>query len=139
MVSTGRSGTDPDRDEDRIHHNKSAGKHTLPCLLVIILNPQPIPMSAEFVPISITQRAAEEIRRTLQTKNIPEGYGLRVGVKGGGCGVTPLLGFDKRKEDDQEFIIHGIPVYVNKKQTLFVVGKEIDFYDGADERGFLFR
>jgi iron-sulfur cluster assembly protein len=96
-------------------------------------------MSGDFVPISITQRAAEEIRRTLKTKNIPEGYGLRVGVKGGGCGVTPLLGFDKRKEDDQEFMIHGIPVYVNKKQTLFVVGKEIDFYDGADERGFLFR
>ena len=96
-------------------------------------------MATDFIPITITERAAIEIKKTIQTKNIPEGYGLRVGVKGGGCGVSPLLGFDKQKEDDEVYTIQGIPVYINKKQTLFIVGKEIDFYEGADDRGFLFK
>jgi len=30
-------------------------------------------------------------------KGIPQEYGLRVGVRGGGCGATFLLGFDKKK------------------------------------------
>ena len=29
-------------------------------------------------------------------------------------------------------------VYVQKKETLFLVGKQVDFYEGADARGFVF-
>jgi len=90
-------------------------------------------------PVTISPRAAEEIRKILKTKNIPREYGLRVGVKGGGCGgVSMLIGFDKKKETDLSYTIGDIPVYVDKKHTMYVIGKEIDFYEGEDTRGFMF-
>lgn len=90
-------------------------------------------------PVTISTRAVEEIRKIMETKNIPAGYGLRVGIKGGGCGgAAPLIGFDKKKETDLDYTICGIPVYVDKRHTMFVIGKEVDFYDGENARGFLF-
>lgn len=89
-------------------------------------------------PVTLSRRAAVEIRKIMETKNIPEGYGLRVGVKGGGCGVSLLIGFDKRKESDLSYLIDGIAVYVDKRHTLYVMGKEVDFYEGEETRGFLF-
>lgn len=89
-------------------------------------------------PIQITDKAKKEIKNIMTNKNIPEGYGLRVGVKGGGCGVSFVLGFDKQKENDISYEVDGIPVYVQKKETMFLVGKEVDFYEGADARGFVF-
>jgi iron-sulfur cluster assembly protein len=90
-------------------------------------------------PVTISARAAEEIRKIMQTKNIPADYGLRVGVKGGGCGgASLLLGFDKKKESDLVYSVDSIPVYVDKKHTLYVIGKEIDFLENEQARGFMF-
>lgn len=90
-------------------------------------------------PVTISPRAAEEILKIIKTKNIPPEYGLRVGVKGGGCGgVSMLIGFDKKKDTDLSYVIGDIPVYVDKKHTMYVIGKEVDFYDGEDTRGFMF-
>ncbi len=92
----------------------------------------------DFQPVTLTSKAAEEVRKIMQTKNIPANYGLRVGVRGGGCGVSLLIGFDKKKENDQSYTIEGIPVLVDKRHTMYVVGKEIDFYEGDEGRGFMF-
>ncbi len=90
-------------------------------------------------PVTISPRAVEEIRKIMQTKNIPSGYGLRVGIRGGGCGgVSLIIGFDKQKESDHAYTVEDIPVYVDKKHTLYIIGKEVDFYDGEDARGFMF-
>ncbi len=90
-------------------------------------------------PVGLTERAALEVRKIMETKNIPEGYGLRLGIKGGGCGgVSLIIGFDKQKPTDLSYHVSGIPVYVDKKHTMYLIGKEVDFYDGADARGFMF-
>jgi iron-sulfur cluster assembly protein len=89
-------------------------------------------------PVTISSRAAAEIRKIMETKNIPSDYGLRLGVKGGGCGVSLLIGFDKKKESDLSYMISDIPVYVDKKHTMYIIGKEVDFYESEDTRGFLF-
>jgi iron-sulfur cluster assembly protein len=89
-------------------------------------------------PVTISEKALEEIRRIMESKNIPAEYGLRVGVKGGGCGVTLIIGFDKKKESDHFYLVEDVPVYVDKKHTLYLMGKEVDFYDGEDGRGFTF-
>jgi iron-sulfur cluster assembly protein len=91
-------------------------------------------------PVKLTPRAIEEVRKIMQTKNIPAGYGLRVGVRGGGgCGGAQLIiGFDKKKDGDIAYQIEHIPVYVDKKHTMYVIGKQVDFYEGADAKGFLF-
>jgi iron-sulfur cluster assembly protein len=90
-------------------------------------------------PVTISTRAAEEIVKIMQTKNIPAGDGLRIGIKGGGCGgVSLIIGFDKQKETDLAYTIANIPVYVDKKHTMYIIGKEVDFYEGEDTRGFMF-
>lgn len=92
------------------------------------------------MPIGLTARAAEEVQKIMKTKNIPVEYGLRLGVKGGGgCGgVSLIIGFDKQKPTDLSYTIEGIPVLVDKKHTMYLIGKEVDFYEGADAKGFMF-
>jgi iron-sulfur cluster assembly protein len=91
-------------------------------------------------PVTISARAVTEIRKIMDTKNIPRDYGLRVGVKGGGCGgVSLMIGFDKKKESDLSYEVGTIPVYVDKKHTMYLIGKEVDFYEGEDTRGFMFK
>jgi iron-sulfur cluster assembly protein len=89
-------------------------------------------------PVTITARAAEEIRKIKATKNISPDYGLRIGVKGGGCGFSLLIGFDTQKESDHVFSISDITVYVDKKHTMFIIGKEVDYHDGESGQGFVF-
>lgn len=91
-------------------------------------------------PVTISDKAVKEIRYILEKKNIPDGYGLRVGVKGSvGCfGANFVLGFDKAKENDLNYKFKGIPVHIQKGEVMFLVGKEIDFYEGSEARGFVF-
>ena len=97
-------------------------------------------MFDDLQPVKLTPRAIEEVRKIMQTKNIPADYGLRVGIRGGGgCGGAQLIiGFDKKKEADIAYYIDDIPVYVDKKHTMYVIGKQVDFYEGADAKGFMF-
>ena len=89
-------------------------------------------------PVTISEKAVQEIVRIMATKNIPPDYGLRVGVKGGGCGVSLLIGFDKQKNSDQVYSIRNIMVLVDKKHTMYIIGKEVDFYEGDACQGFIF-
>ena len=89
-------------------------------------------------PVTISEKAVREIERIMATKNIPPDYGLRVGVKGGGCGVALLIGFDKQKDSDKVYSISNITVLVDKKHTMYVIGKEVDFYEGDAGQGFVF-
>jgi len=90
-------------------------------------------------PVRLTPRAAEAVKKIMTAKDIPEGYGLRVGVKGGGCsGMSYVLGFDKSREHDRAFELDGIAVYLDKRQGLYLMGTVIDYHDGLDARGFTF-
>lgn len=91
-------------------------------------------------PISITDRAVEEIKNILTQKKVPEDYFLRIGVKGGGgCGGAAFtLGFDKEKETDMSYTTKGISVLIEKRQMMFLIDLEVDFEDRRDERGFVF-
>ncbi len=96
-------------------------------------------MLNKVIPVTLSKKAAEEIHKIMKTKNIPADYGLRVGIRGSGCGGAALMiGFDKKKDSDLAYEIEDIPVYVDKKHTLYVIGKEVDFFEGADSRGFMF-
>ncbi len=95
--------------------------------------------SARPSPVKLTDRAASEVRRIIANKQIPEGYGLRVGVKGGGCsGMSYILGFDKQREHDLEFAEQGITIFMDKRHGLYLMDTSIDYHDGLDARGFVF-
>ena len=90
-------------------------------------------------PVNIRRKALHEVKLIMEKKGIPEDYGLRIGIKGAGCsGMGFLLGFDKQKPSDLEYSIEGLKVLIDKKHTMYVVGLEVDFYEGSDTRGFTF-
>ena len=91
--------------------------------------------------INITEKAISEIKLIIQNKNVPEGYGLRLLVEGGGgCGGARFrLGFDKKKDDDESFFVSEIPVFYQKKTLLFLIGITLDYEERTTEKGFVFR
>ncbi len=104
-------------------------------------NLEAIKMSVESAvqPIILTQGAVNQLRTILTEQNIPIQYGLRVGVKGGGCsGFSYVMGFDEPKEGDDTFEINGIKVFMQKSHAIYLLGMEIDFVEGLNNRGFSF-
>jgi iron-sulfur cluster assembly protein len=90
-------------------------------------------------PVSLSEGAKQEIRKLIQQQELAEDFGLRLGVEGGGCsGMSYVLGFDQKKEGDQEFYIDGIKVYMHKAHGLYLAGMVVDFQNGLNARGFTF-
>jgi iron-sulfur cluster assembly protein len=90
--------------------------------------------------ITITEKAKKEILRIMKENNVPENYGLRVGVKGGGCsGLTYTLNFDgDEKIGDTIIEDENIKLFIDGKSLFYLMGTELDFSDGLNGKGFLF-
>ena len=90
--------------------------------------------------IIITDKASEEVKRIINENKIPDGYGLRVGLKGGGCsGFTYTLGFDAAPRDADTVVeLNGIKLFVDGKSLFYLSGTELDFTDGLNGKGFVF-
>jgi len=90
-------------------------------------------------PVTLTEGAYKELMKLVTEKNVPENYALRVGVKGGGCsGLSYILGFDNKKENDQEYQFKDLTIIMEKTHGMYLVGMEIDFVNGLENRGFSF-
>ena len=91
--------------------------------------------------ITLTERAAEEVKRIIVDQKLTDLTVLRVGVTGGGCsGFMYKLAFDESFDDvkDSRYEQHGVAIVVDKKSALYLDGSTVDFYDGLDKRGFTF-
>ena len=90
--------------------------------------------------IKITEKAAKEVKKIMKENKVPETYGLRVGVKGGGCsGLTYSLGFDAgSKEGDTMIESNGIKLFIDGKSLFYLPGTLLDFTDGLNGKGFVF-
>lgn len=90
--------------------------------------------------VTITLRAAQEIRKIKVGNSIPEEHALRLGVKGGGCsGMTYVLAFDEApKERDTIYQLEGLTVYIDPKSQFYLSGTVLDFSSGLNGKGFVF-
>jgi len=90
--------------------------------------------------IDITEKAVKQVKRIKEENNIPQEYGLRIGVKGGGCsGLTYQLGFDgDTKENDTIIEKEGIKLFIDGKSLFYLSGTVLDFSDGLNGKGFVF-
>lgn len=96
-------------------------------------------MTTTLQPITLTEGAVSQLKRIMEQQDIPEGHGLRVGVKGGGCsGFSYILGFDVQKEQDEIHEIGGMRVLMQKSHAIYLLGMEIDWVEGLNNRGFSF-
>lgn len=90
-------------------------------------------------PVKFTAGAVTEIKRLMQDPGFDSAKVLRIGVKGGGCsGLSYVLGFDEKDENDNEYEIEGIPFVMNRSHELYLAGMEIDWENGLNNRGFTF-
>ncbi len=90
--------------------------------------------------ITLTEKAAHQVRKLKAENNIPEHHGLRLGVKGGGCsGMTYVLAVDEKpKENDKLMDQFGIQMFIDPKSLFFLSGTVLDFSDGLNGKGFVF-
>ena len=89
-------------------------------------------------PLTFSSSANKELQRlTLLEENA--GKYLRIGVKGGGCsGMSYLLGFEDKTENDTIVEIDGIACMINPSHLLYLANMEIDWQGGLNSRGFTF-
>ena len=90
--------------------------------------------------VTLTPKAAAHVMKIRAENNIPEGHGLRIGVKGGGCsGLSYVLGFDAEpKPNDVVMTKEGVTVFVDPKSLFYISGTVLDFSDGLNGKGFVF-
>jgi iron-sulfur cluster assembly protein len=90
--------------------------------------------------IKVIEKAARQVRTIMEENQVPENYGLRVGVKGGGCsGLTYTLGFDgEPREGDTVIEENGVKLFVDGKSLFYLMGTVLDFSDGLNGKGFIF-
>jgi iron-sulfur cluster assembly protein len=90
-------------------------------------------------PVRLTEGAIREIKRLMAAPDFDRSQLLRLGVKGGGCsGLSYVLGFDQPKENDLSFEIDEIPCIMEKPHQLYLMGMEVDWEEGLNNRGFTF-
>jgi iron-sulfur cluster assembly accessory protein len=88
--------------------------------------------------VEVTETAAEQIKRLLESEGKLATHALRMKVIGGGCsGLQYQLAFDdQQKEQDSEIVANGVRLLVDEKSALYLVGTTLDFVDGLMETGF---
>lgn len=92
------------------------------------------------IPVVLTPRAVKEIRQLMNADGFDKTQQLRIGVKGGGCsGLSYLLGFDHKKENDHEFEQDGIIYLMDKSHEMYLYGMQVEWQDGLNNRGFTFK
>jgi len=89
--------------------------------------------------ITLTDNAVTEVKRLLQLEK-KDGWGLRVGVVGGGCsGLSYTLAFEEEpKKSDTVEDMDGVKVYIDPKSYLFLNGITLDYSTDLLNGGFRF-
>ncbi len=87
--------------------------------------------------ISITDKAAENVKKLLKEKDAPAGA-LRVFVAGGGCsGYQYGMALAQESEEDDLVIEHGgIRLFVDPESAPLLKGAEIDYVEDVMKSGF---
>ena len=94
--------------------------------------------------IILTETAADKALTMMRDNGIdPVGsnsYGLRVGVKAGGCsGLNYVLDLvDEPEGNDRVFTQHRVRIYCDPKSYLYLNGTQIDFEQNMMGGGFKF-
>ena len=91
------------------------------------------------MPITVTEKAAGEVKRIIEEQQFKEKVFLRMRVVGGGCsGFQHKLDLDLNVNPklDEVYEFHGIPVVVDKRSLMYLDNAQVDFHDDLNRRGF---
>lgn len=104
--------------------------------------PAPIapPPALPGMTIKVSDNAAKKIREMLLAEQRDlSTYGLRVGVRAGGCsGMSYFMGFDIQRDQDTLFEHNGSKIFSDPKSLQFLAGSTLEYVDGLQGAGFTF-
>ena len=91
-------------------------------------------------PVSLTKAATEAALDAMKSEGLDDAYGLRVGVRGGGCsGLTYILDFENTNRfGDFVFTIDGLRVFLDPISATHLEGTVIDYVTELMTQGFKF-
>jgi len=83
--------------------------------------------------------AVEMVKDAMQREGLA-GYGIRVGVQGGGCsGFQYSMDFEeKAKDGDVTLDQGGVKLYIDSMSSMYLQGVTIDYVQGLQGAGFKF-
>ncbi len=89
--------------------------------------------------VVLTDKAVEMVKDAMTREGLA-GYGIRVGVQGGGCsGFQYSMDFEEKpREGDITLDQAGIKLYVDTMSSMYLQGVTIDYVQGLQGAGFKF-
>ena len=90
-------------------------------------------------PVTFTAKAIEMVKTAMAQENLV-GYGIRVGVVGGGCsGFQYSMDFENEsKEGDVSYEQDGVRFFVDPMSSMYLQGVTVDYVQGLQGAGFKF-
>ena len=90
-------------------------------------------------PLTLTAKAIEMVKDAMARENLA-GYGIRVGVVGGGCsGFQYSMDFENAQKDgDAVYEQEGIKLFVDPMSSMYLQGVTVDYVVGLQGAGFKF-
>lgn len=91
--------------------------------------------------VSLTEKAAEEVKKARDAAKIEADAYLRVSIEGGGCaGYDYRLNFDKSFDQnmDEKIESHGVAIVVDKRSAMLLQGTTIDYKTTMEKSGYQF-
>jgi iron-sulfur cluster assembly accessory protein len=99
----------------------------------------PTDLGMETPPVALTAKAIEMIKDAMEREGLA-GYGIRIGVMGGGCaGFQYSMDFEKEpREGDLSIAQDGVTLLVDPMSSMYLQGVTIDYVVGLQGAGFKF-
>ncbi len=90
-------------------------------------------------PLTLTDKAVEMVKEAMVKENLA-GYGIRIGVVGGGCsGFQYSMDFENVERDgDALYEQDGVKLYVDTMSSMYLQGVTVDYVIGLQGAGFKF-
>lgn len=96
-------------------------------------------MSKQKPLMQLTDNAAKQLK-TLLAQRQKISFGIRIGIKSGGCsGFKYFMEYaDKKDLFDEMIQDKGVVVLIDKKALMYLIGTQMDFMSSQFESGFIF-
>jgi iron-sulfur cluster assembly protein len=89
--------------------------------------------------MSITEAAAKQVKLLLEKRGKPS-FGIRVGVKSGGCaGTSYYVEYaDDKSQFDEIVEEKGVKILIDPKALMYLINTEMDYAESQFKSGFVF-
>ena len=100
----------------------------------------PADLGLDTPPVTLTAKAVEMVKDAMKSEGL-EGYGIRIGVMGGGCaGFQYSMDFEKEPRDgDMTIAQDGVTLLVDPMSSMYLQGVTIDYVFGLQGACFKFK